>query len=319
MKNIIRFAILSTVAVLVLGACQKQEITDPLAGHKLVPVQVALGIEDVRQAGTKAAVALLPEVENWIFDYYYCQFNSAGISIATGHRRATVTSGDMEVSDQVWLYDLSDCTVTYVANIKPAGAAYGDDPGWEQGTILKIADNLETYKIMKFDMSARLAATEIDASLAGALKHMPMCGYWQGDITEAINTEADPFHMIVTLGRMVTKMFVNLTNKTGQTITQVTLQDAAQKAHIFPQVENPALADADYADVTNTVNIANNDTAMLVFYSAPNFCTGGGKHTKLAFTTAGGKTGSVELGSDVAKGDYNLYMNTIYTLSVTVK
>ncbi len=103
MKNIIRFAILSAVAVLVLGACQKQEITNPLAGHKLVPVQVALGIEDVQQAGTKAAVALLPEVENWIFDYYYCQFNSAGISIATGHRRATVTSGDREVSDQVWL------------------------------------------------------------------------------------------------------------------------------------------------------------------------------------------------------------------------
>ena len=319
MKNIIRFAILSAAAALVLGACQKQEITDPLAGHKLVPVRVALNIDDVQQAGTKAPVALLPEVENWIFDYYYCQFNSAGISIATGHRRAAVTTGDMEVLDNVWLWDLADCTVTYVANIKPAGVDYGDDPGWEQGTILKIADNLETYKTMKFDMSARLAATEIDAAQAGSLKHLPMCGYWQGTITEAINSETNPFQMTVTLGRMVSKMFVNLVNKTGQTITGVTLQDAAQKAYIFPQVENPALADEDYADVPNTVSIANNDTAALVFYSAPNFCTDGGKHTKLAFTTSGGKSGSVELGSDVAKGDYNLYMNTIYTLSVTVK
>lgn len=318
MKNNIRIAILAAAAVLVFGACQKQEITDPLAGHKLVPVRVSLNIEDV-QAATKATVALLPEVENWIYDYYYCQFNSAGISITTGHRRVDVTRGDMEVTDQVWLWDLDDCTVTYVANIKPSGASYGDDPSWEQGTVIKIADNLETYKTIKFDMSARLNGTEVAATSSSALKHMPMCGYWQGDITAAINPESDPFHMTVTLGRMVSKMFVNLTNKTGQTINKVTLKDAARKAYIFPQVENVALADEDYADVPNTVSIANNETALLVFYTAPNFCTDGGKHTKLAFNTSGGKSGSVDLGSDVARGDYNLYMNTIYNISVTVK
>ena len=40
--------------------------------------------------------------------------------------------------------------------------------------------------------------------------------------------------------------------------------------------------------------------------------------TKLAFT-AGSKTGEVKLGSDPEAGDFNLYMNTIYTFNVTVK
>ena len=69
---------------------------------------------------------------------------------------------------------------------------------------------------------------------------------------------------------------------------------------------------------TQSANIANNQSATFYFYTAPNYCQSNGLETTLEFT-AGGKKGTVKLGSDPEAGDYNLYMNTIYTFNVTVK
>ena len=99
----------------------------------------------------------------------------------------------------------------------------------------------------------------------------------------------------------------------------MTVGNAAMKAYVFPQIANQPLKDADYSSVSNTVSIANNGTANLYFYTAPNFCTGGGRRTTLSFTNTSGNTASMEIGDNPDGGDYNLYMNTIYTYTVTLK
>ena len=296
-------------------ACTKTEKNEP-KGAKMVPVELSLGIEGAQGDLTRAASALFPEVENWVFDYYYVQYTSRGISVTSGHRRADVTVGDMVVKDQIWLWDVGECTVVYIANIRPAGANYGDAPAWESeggGTVL-IADNLAAFKAMKFDMTKRIEAIEDNT-----LKHMPMCGYWEGSITEANNTEADPFHMTTTLGRMIVRMNLSITNNSGAAITKVKLNNAASKAYLYPQVENAPLDDADYMDIENTISIPNGKHQALTFYTAPNFCEAGGNVTSLTFTNANGVEKTLELGNDVRKQDYNLYMNTIYSFNINLK
>ena len=305
-----RYLSAAVLAFICLASCSKETWTETIDAHRLVPVDVRLSADDA----TRASASLFPGVENWIFDYYYCQYNSSGISVTSGHRRADLTGGDLVATDQVWLWDLAGCTVVYVANIRPAGGTYGDDPCWESGSVVKIADNMDTFRAMKFDMAERLALAE-----AGTLGHTPMCGYWEGDISEDINTEADPFHMTVTLGRMIVRINVAVTNKSGSTVNSATVINAATKAYLYPRVDNAPLADGDYTDIPNTVSIANNKSANLYFYTAPNFCDGGGRRTSLRFTNAAGKTAEMEIGDDVDGGDYNLYMNTIYTFTITLK
>ena len=295
----------------VLASCTADPVPD--GDHRMVPVEVSLSVEDVKDA-TRAAASLFPGVENWIFDYYYCQYNSSGISVTSGHRRADLVNGDLFAVDQVWLWDLEGCTVVYVANIRPAGGSYGDNPGWENGSVVKMADNMDTFRTMKFDMGERLALAE-----AGTLGHTPMCGYWKGNITPDINSASDPFHMTVTLGRMIVRINLVVTNKSSSAVNGVTLHDAAAKAYIYPQVKNTPLADEDYTDIDNNISIAKNGTANIYFYTAPNFCDGGGRRTSLSFTNAAGKTAVMEIGDNVEDGDYNLYMNTIYTYTITLK
>lgn len=306
MNKYIKIAIAAALAAACACSCSKQVATEK--EPELVNVDLTLGIEEAMDALTRTATPLFPEDENWIFDYYLVQFNAEGVSVRTLHRRTAVSVGDLVVTDNVTLQVISGGMLTFVANIIPANGDYSDDPGWEQGSTMKIADNIDTYKTVKFDMTERVQRAE-----AGTLHHTPMCGYWKGDITSASTL------MTATLGRMIVRMNVIIDNQSTSAVTKVELKNAAAKAYIFPQVVNEALADEDYINLpANNVNIPAGTTSTVYFYTAPNFCTGGGKKTELTFT-AGGKTGSIELGSDLNSGDYNLYMNTIYTFNITVK
>lgn len=305
-----RLLICALACGLAAVSCTKSTADRAEDGHRLVPVDVTISADD----RTRTDASLFPGVENWIFDYYYCQFNADGVSVTSGHRRGEVVNGDLVAVDRIWLWDLENCTIVYVANVTPAGGTYPDDPGWKNGSVIKLADNIDSYKAMTFDMSVRLAMAE-----DGTLKHTPMCGYWKGDITPAIQSEENPFRMTVTLGRMLTKITVMVTNKSGSAVNGVTVRNAATKAYLYPQVENRPYGDGDYTDIHNDIRITNNSSATLYFYTAPNFCTGGGRQTVLEFTNAAGKTSSMTLGDDMANGNMNLYMNTIYTYTVTLK
>jgi len=313
MKRHIRTASLAALVALSFS-CARMEERNDVSEYNLVPVEFTLDLADVQGELTKASSGLFPEVENWIFDYYFVQFSSRGVSVVTGHRRTDVSVGDLVVKDTYWLYDTGDCTVAFIANISPYGADYGDDPQWKTDEgLIKISDNILGYQAMKFDMSKRLAAAE-----DGTLKHMPMCGYWKGSVTTANNTEEDPFQLTATLGRMMVRMNINVTNSSAATITSVALENAAAKAYLFPQVHNTALAEGDYTSFSNPVSIAPGASGTVYFYTAPNFCDADNAST-LVFTADNGKTATVKLGNDLSSGDYNLYMNTIYTFNLDLK
>ena len=299
----------AAVTALLALACSKDV---PSQEDGLVTANVTLNLADIQGEMTKASEGLYPEVENWIFDFFYVQFNADGISVRSGHRRTEVSIGSLVVTEAVMLQTVpGNSTVTFVANVRPAGSSYSYVPNWENGSTILIADNIASYKAVKFDMTERLSMAE-----DGSLKHVPMCGYWVGPVTES------PFDLTATLGRMIVRLNVQITNNSGAALTQVALKDAAAKAYIFPQVDNTPLdADADYMDIpANTVDIAEGTSTMLCFYTAPNFCNGdGGKRTSLTFTKAGGQTASIELGNEAENGDFNLYMNTIYNYNITVK
>ena len=301
-----RKTIWAASAVLLLAfSCGKQE-TNNTKESELVSIEVSFNIGDVLQNGTRSSNALYPEVENWIYDYYYSQFDSRGLLVQFGHRRAAVMTGDLVVTDNVTLHAGSNCTVAFVANIVPSGSTYGDNPGWESGTYQQIADNIDSYKLATFDMSERIQQAQ-----AGTLRHMPMCGYWEGDITG--NTS-----MTATLGRMISRLNVTITNSGSAAVTQVTLNNASTRAYVYPQVQNLPLEVSDYTTLTDNVTIAAGQTETLYFYTAPNYCNGGGKRTSLTFT-AGSKTGTIDLGDNIDQDDYNLYMNTAYNFNINVK
>ena len=328
MNKYIRIASVAAAAAALLCACSRE--LNPQAEPEYVEVPFELSIADVPGDATRATTALFPENENWIYDYYYIQF-IGDASAYTGHMRKTVTTGDLTVTENIRLRVGANSTVIFVANIVPAGSNYVDSPGWDatdgsvqildENGIPFLADNengvltLNKFKKLRFNMNNRLV--RIQAS-DNSMKHMPMCGYWEGNVAASGSGTTNTVPATVTMGRMVSRMNVNITNKTGSPITQVRLLNTAAKAYYFPQVENTDLTADDYITLSQNVNIANNNSATVYFYTAPNYCEGNGLHTKLEFT-AGGKTGTVDLGSDVPNDHYNLYMNTIYTFNITVK
>ena len=324
MNKYIRIASVAAAAAALLCACSRE--IAPQVEPEYVDMPFELNISDVL-GDTRVNEALFPEVENWIYDYYYVQF-IGDASAYTGHMRKTITTGDLTVTEDIRLRVGNNSTIIFVANTVPAGANYGDNPGWDatDGTVQVLDEDgnpfvapnvltLNKFKNLRFNMAARLNLIQTGN---GTMKHMPMCGYWEGNVAASGSGTTNTVPATVTMGRMVSRMNVNITNKTGSPITQVRLLNTAAKAYYFPQVENTDLTADDYITLSQNVNIANNKSATVYFYTAPNYCEGNGLHTKLEFT-AGGKTGTVDLGSDVPNEHYNLYMNTIYTFNITVK
>ena len=328
MNKYIKIASVAAAAAALLCACSRE--VAPQTEPEYVDVPFVLNVADAEGDMTRAANALFPEVENWIYDYFYIQF-IGDASAFTGHMRKAVTTGDLSVTENIRLRVGANSTVIFVANIVPAGSSYGDNPGWDatdgsvqildENGVPYTADNengvltLNKFKKLRFNMAPRVQLIQS----GGNMKHMPMCGYWEGNVPSGSSGTTNSVAATVTMGRMISRMNVNITNNTGSAITKVQLLNAATRAYYFPQVENADLKDADYIDLpAQTVNIANGATETVYFYTAPNYCEDNDKITALKFT-AGSKTGSIQLGSDPDQNHYNLYMNTIYTFNITVK
>ena len=312
MNKYIRIASVAAAVAALACACSRENVPEP----EYVDMPFVLSVEDAQGDLTRAAASLFPEVENWIFDIYYCQYSASGPSLMSGHIRKdiAVTDGSLSATESIRLATATNSTVVFAANFVPAGANYGDNPNWGESTItFGGVNNLGDLKNVKFDMSKRLAKAQ-----DGTLKHMPMTGYWVGDVTGAAGgTGLKP--ATVTMGRLVSKICVNITNNSGAAINSVKINNASTKAYLFPQAENTALAAEDYTTFTDNVNIANGASGTLYFYTAPNFCVENGNVTSFTFTNASGESATQIVGSDLEVEDYNLYMNTIYTFHFTLK
>ena len=78
MKRTISMLLAVAFAALSISCSKTEEVNPEVKGAKMVPVQISLGLDDDL---TRASSALFPEVENWIFDYYYVQYTIYLITI----------------------------------------------------------------------------------------------------------------------------------------------------------------------------------------------------------------------------------------------
>jgi hypothetical protein len=116
MNKYIRIASVAAAAAALLCACSREMA--PQVEPEYVDVPFVLSIADEQGDATRATTALFPEVENWIYDYYYVQF-IGDASAYTGHMRKTVTTGDLTVTENIKLRAGANSTVVFVANIGP--------------------------------------------------------------------------------------------------------------------------------------------------------------------------------------------------------
>ena len=315
-KNTLHIAILA-LSFLAIGCAKTGNADEP----KYVTVQLTVSATDVL-ADTRSDMPLFPEQENWIWDFYYVQYDNEGRTGGSGHIRSDATNGELSITAPVVIREANETTILVVANIEPAGAHYSDNPGWRIGSAIFIGGGqgyLSNAKLTKFDMTKRL--TRDSEGHYSTLNHMPMCGYWEGKVTAGSNN----YPINIALGRMVTRMNVNITNNSNYDVDTVTLNNVAMGAYVYPQYSNAPLASGDYlsAPVTQNVPIPRGTTKTLYFYSAPNYCDE--NHiTSIQFHSGSRVSAPKELGSyivdesDRSKNDYNLYMNTIYTFNLTL-
>lgn len=298
-------------ALLLLAGCTQGDDDLPTCDQQ-VQVTISLRTADA----TRSASGLKPEVENLIYNVAVFQFNAEGIIIGQDYQDVRDWGfGVMEATPTFTLTAATGCTLCLVANIS--------QEDYQRGTAF-WGDNLTSYRRVRFPMGPMVTGAEQDGDESGSTRvpQMMMNGYWSGDVTASQQLN-------VTLGRMMTKMAVVLTNQTGAALSgiKVKLTNVAAEAYVFPQVNADALPASAYLDDAledDIASLANNASVTRYFYSAPNFCADAARATTLTVTTgSGSKSGTLTLGSTApASGDaqdYSLYPNSIYTFNVTLK
>ena len=302
MKKIHLLAI-AGCACLMWGAtgCQQADSLPPEDGKaRTVKVNIAAGTAATTEApGTRATAPYTPEVENLIHDIWVVQFNDRGQRLTLGqpyHDRA----GSLYVDNfEVELVVAENSTVCLVANTSDGTLTWPDNLPAFRETLLPIGVDNE----LKLD-------------------RMPMCGYWQGDVT----TEGQVLSVL--LCRMMTRINLVLNNETGAAITDptVTLTGIPAQAYVYPRLQQTALPDEAYLsgnfeDRLTGTTLKPGDSQELYYYIAPNICTNETHATKVT-VTADGKTWAVTLGTeppDTADRTYTLYANNYYTFTLNLK
>ena len=103
MNKYIRIASVAAAVAALACACSREIV--PEAEPEFVDMPFVFSAEDAQGDLTRAAASLFPEVENWIFDIYYCQYAADGPSLMSGHIRknVAVTDGTLTATEQITL------------------------------------------------------------------------------------------------------------------------------------------------------------------------------------------------------------------------
>lgn len=258
---------------------------------------------------TKADLPLTPDIENLIYDIWVIQYNDKNILNPdyTRHYRAD-RYGQTSISLPVELNTGEDNTICVVANLDRGNSSASRS--WH--------DNLEGYVSTLHDFTSTIIAAE-----TGNLEEMPMCGFWSGDIT------SETLSLNVSLSRVLTRINIVLNNETGNTVNNtISISNIPVKAYLFPDVhiqESRILPDNAYLayPFSKEIEIEDGKTRELYYYCAPNLCSPDGSYEepeRAMKLTIGGKSIILSNSSPSAEyRDYNLYHNSNYTFTITLK
>ena len=181
-----------------------------------------------------------------------------------------------------------------------------DDP------TISWPNNFPAFQRMLLDVQASNDLSQRD--------RMPMCGYWQGDVT------GDGQVLSALLCRMMTRINLVVNNQTGAALADgtVRLENVPTKAYVYPRINQEALPDNAYTSEyfsDSFPSISSGDSQEFYYYIAPNICSGEEHATKVT-VTSGDQTWSVTLGTsapDEADRIYTLYANNYYTFTLNLK
>ena len=296
-----KYILLCLLACIGTG-CEQTETPSNAETRKEVKVRFSLGMLPAEGTGTRASAPHVPEVENLIYDIWVLQFNKNGILLdtKTKYYPREDESGLFVENFKATLIAAQNSTVCLVVNT--------DDP------TISWPNNFPAFQRMLLDVQASNDLSQRD--------RMPMCGYWQGDVT------GDGQVLSALLCRMMTRINLVVNNQTGAALADgtVRLENVPTKAYVYPRINQEALPDDAYTSTSESFSdsfesIASGDSQEFYYYIAPNICSGEEHATKVT-VTSGDKTWSVTLGTsapDEADRIYTLYANNYYTFTLNLK
>lgn len=299
MKDKLTKYILLCLLVCIGTGCEQTEVSSNVNIGKEVKVRFSLGMLPAEGTDTRASAPHLPEVENLIYDIWVLQFNENGILLdtETKYYPREGESGLFVENFKATLIAAQNSTVCLVVNT--------NDP------TISWPNNFPAFQRMLLDVQASNDLSRRD--------RMPMCGYWQGNVTE------DGQKLSALLCRMMTRINLVVNNQTGDALADgtVRLENVPTKAYVYPRINQEALPDNAYINdsFSDSLSISSGDSQEFYYYIAPNICSGEGHATKVT-VTSGGKTWSVTLGTsapDESDRIYTLYANNYYTFTLNLK
>lgn len=290
-------AVLMTAVSVSCGKTYVPEMAGDYDGEGL-PVRVNIGVGASPFAGaTRSLQSHTYEVENLIHDIWVVQFNNRGQRIKSDYFAREGQAGQYVENFEAELISARECTVCLVANTETPS--------------LHWPDNLPDFRTMMFDVQAN---NSLDRT------RIPMCGYWQGDVT------GTTVSLSVLLSRMMARINIVVNNNTGRSLDglSVEISNIPTLAYVYPQVDHAALsADAylqtPFADMLQG-SFANGASATFYHYIAPNICDTEAFATKVR-VLADNSEWSVVLGSNSPQSEdriYTLYANNYYTFTLNL-
>ncbi len=302
MKDKLTKYILLCLLVCIGTGCEQTEVSSNVNIGKEVKVRFSLGMlpAEGTDTDTRASAPHLPEVENLIYDIWVLQFNENGILLDTDTKYyPRGGESGLYVEDfEATLIAAQNSTVCLVVNT--------NDP------TISWPNNFPAFQRMLLDVQASNDLSQRD--------RMPMCGYWQGNVT------GDGQVLSALLCRMMTRINLVVNNQTGAALAggTVALENVPTMAYVYPRINQEALPDDAYTSEgfsDNFTSIASEASQEFYYYIAPNICSGEDHATKVT-VTSGDKTWSVTLGTsapDEADRIYTLYANNYYTFTLNLK
>ncbi len=292
------------------------------------PITVSLNIGQQPAATTgevRATSPLTPDVENFIYDLWVLQFVTDGklSQLAKSQHLRINDGGTTSVTGlTAELYPLKGY-VCIIAN---------RNPGNEKATFADIFDSgTDTEACEDFDVFRLTPVTlDLTAINSGGVDKVLMCGSWSG-------TPTTGQILSVQLGRMLARLNVTLENETGalfdkptkknglteDTRLTSTLSNAATRTLLYPTTDANDWAEVKQVYTTLTDTELSLDTSAyktIYYYVAPNYDA---PHaTTIQVTNKNSQTGVIVLGTNApgsSNRDLNLYQNTIYNYTITLK
>ena len=298
MKDKLTKYILLCLLVCIGTGCEQTEMPGNANIGKEVNVRFSLGMLPAEGTDTRASAPHVPEVENLIYDIWVLQFDENGILLntKTKYYPREGESGLFVENFKATLITAQNSTVCLVVNTNDRTISW--------------PNNFPAFQRMLLDVQASNDLSRRD--------RMPMCGYWQGDVTG--NGQV----LSALLCRMMTRINLVVNNQTGAALDgTAALGNVPTKAYVYPRINQEALPDDAYTNdsFSDSLSISSGDSQEFYYYIAPNICSGEGHATKVT-VTSGDKTWSVTLGTsapDEADRIYTLYANNYYTFTLNLK